>query len=398
MEREKGLIDEILSMVERHERWRGRECINLIPSENVMSPQARALLSSDLAHRYTSSYKFYMGTRFIDEIEHCGEKLAREVFGAETADLRPLSGHVADLIFFANFVKSKDTVVCVSDADGGYPGMWQKALPRLLKYRVAAFPFSKEQMNIKAEEAKELIQRTKPKAVVFGASLFLFPHPVRELAKAAHDVGAVVGYDGSHVMGLIAGKAFQNPLQEGADALFGSTHKSFFGPQGGIFLADKAHGERVKKSIFPAYVDNAHWNRIAALTLALAEMKEFGKQYAAQVIKNAQALAEALSDYEFPVVCPKLGFTSSHQAFLDYGGYKKGRAVAKRLERANIIADCGVRLGTCEVTRRGMKETEMRQVAILIKRVIMDNEKPAEVKKEVTRLAGEFQKVRFCFR
>jgi glycine hydroxymethyltransferase len=196
---------------------------------------------------------------------------------------------------------------------------------------------------------------------------------------------------------LIAGKTFQDPFREGADALFGSTHKSFFGPQGGIFLATREFGEKVKKRIFPAYVDNAHWNRIAALALALAEMKEFGKQYARQVIRNAQALAKALSDYGFPVVCPSLGFTKSHQVFLDYGGYKNGRAIATRLEKANIIADCGVRLGTCEATRRGMKEKEMQQIATLIKRVIVDKEKPAKAKKDATKLATEFQKVNYCF-
>lgn len=392
------MINEILSLVKKHEGWRGNECVNLIPSENVMSPQARALLSSDLTHRYTSSYKFYMGTRFIDEIEEHGEKLAKEVFNAETADLRPLSGHVADLVFFANFTKPKDIVMCVSEADGGYPGMWKKALPKFLKYKVIAFPFSKEKMNVKIEEATALIQRVKPKAVVFGASLFLFPQPVREVVKVARKVNAYVGYDGSHVMGLIAGKTFQDPLREGANALFGSTHKSLFGPQGGIFLADKEHGEKVKKNMFPGYVDNAHWNRIAALTVALAEMKEFGKQYAAQVVKNAQALAKALGDYGFPVVCRSLGYTESHQMFLDYGGYKKGRVVAERLEKANIIADCGVRLGTCEITRRGMKEEEMEEIAVLMKRVIMDKEEPSKVKEEAIKLVSEFQKVEYCFK
>lgn len=362
-----------------------------------MSPQVRALLSSDLAHRYTASPRFYMGTRFTDEIEDCGEELAKKTFNAETATLRPLSGHIADLIFFANFTKPGDTVMCISEQDGGYPGMWRRALPRFLRYKLVALPFSTEQRNIKTEEAKDLIQRIKPKAIVFGASLFLFPHPVRELAQVAHESDMHVGYDGSHVMGLIAGKTFQDPFREGTDALFGSTHKSFFGPQGGIFLATKEFGEKVKKRIFPAYVDNAHWNRIAALTLALLEMKEFGEQYAAQVVKNAQALAKALNDYGFPVVCPSLGFTKSHQVFLDYGGYKEGRAVATKLEKANIIADCGIRLGTCEATRRGMKEKEMQEIAMLIKRVIVDKEKPSKVKKDATKLAGEFQKVTYCF-
>jgi glycine hydroxymethyltransferase len=338
-----------------------------------------------------------MGTRFIDEIENYGEELAKKVFNAETADLRPLSGHIADLIFFANFTKSRDTVVCVSEKDGGYPGMWRRALPKFLKYKLVAFPFSAEHKNINLEEAKEVIQHIKPKAIVFGASQFLFPHPVRELGKLAHGIGAHVGYDGSHVLGLIAGKMFQDPLREGADALFGSTHKSFFGPQGGIFLATREYGEKVKKRIFPIYVDNAHWNRIAALTLALAEMREFGEQYAKQVIKNSRELAKALSDYGFPVACPSLGFTKSHQVFLDYGGHEKGKAIAARLEKANIIADCGVRLGTCEATRHGMKEKEMQQIATLIKRVIVDRERPVKVKKDATDLAAEFQKVNYCF-
>ena len=338
-----------------------------------------------------------MGTRFTDEIEDYGEKLAKKVFHAETADLRPLSGHIADLIFYANFTELGDTIICVSEQDGGYPGMWRRALPKVLRYKAMAFPFSAEQRNIKLEQAKDLITRIKPRVIVFGASLFLFPHPVRELAKTAHEVGANVGYDGSHVMGLIAGKTFQDPFNEGADALFGSTHKSFFGPQGGIFLAKREYGEKVKKRIFPAYVDNAHWNRIAALTLALAEMEEFGARYARQVIKNAQELAKALSDYGFPVVCPDLGFTKSHQVFLDYGEYRKRRTIAMRLEKTNIIVDCAIRLGTCEATRRGMKENDMQHIATLLKRVVIDGEKPAEVKKDAIKLASEFQKAHYCF-
>jgi len=341
-----------------------------------------------------------MGTRFIDEIEQYGEKLAREVFNAETADLRPLSGHIADLIFFGNFTNPKDTVVCVSEDDGGYPGMWRRAIPKLLKHKVVAFPFSKEQRNIKTEAAKELILQVRPKAVVFGASLILFPHPVRELAKVAHKIGAHVGYDGSHVMGLIAGKTFQDPLKEGANVLFGSTHKSLFGSQGGIFLADKEHGEKMKKTVFPAYVDNAHWNRIAALTLALAEVKEFGKDYAAQVVRNAQALAKALSDYGFPVACSSLGYTRSHQVFLDFDGYKseKGEAVAKKLEKANIIVDFGVRLGVCEATRRGMRREEMLAIADFIDRVFRKGEKPNEVKKDVVKFMEDFQDIHYCFK
>lgn len=391
------MIEEILSLVGKHEEWRGKNCLNLIPSENVMSPAVRGLLSSDLGHRYTSRDSFYMGTEFIDEIELYGEKIARELFKAETADLRPLSGHIADLIFLANFTKPNDVLMCVSPEDGGYPGIWKNGLSKFLGLKTVAFPFSKDNMNIKVEQAKDAIKQVRPTVIVFGASLITFPHPVEELTEAAGENGACVGFDGSHVMGLIAGERFQDPLREGASVLFGSTHKTLFGPQGGIVLADKEHGEFLKEKIFPAFVDNAHWNRIAALTLALAEMKKFGRLYAEQVISNAEALARALHDYGFPVLCQHLGFTQSHQVLLDYGNYEGGRVIAEKLQKANIIVDCGVRVGTCEVTRHGMKEGEILKIAELIKRTVIDEERPENIKREVAELCAEFQKVEYSF-
>jgi len=391
------MIEEIIGLVQKHEEWRGKECLNLIPSENVMSPHVRGLLSSELGHRYTARDRFYMGTRFIDEIEQYGEKIAKQVFKAESADLRPLSGHIADLIYLASFAKPDDLLMCISPENGGYPGMWKEGLAGLFRLKTVPFPFQKHDMNIKVEEAKEAIRDVKPKIVVFGASLITFPHPVKELAHVARENGACVGFDGSHVMGLIAGEQFQDPLREGASALFGSTHKTFFGPQGGIILADKEHGEVMKEQIYPAFVDNAHWNRIAALTLALAEMEKFGKAYAKQVIRNSKTLARALDDCGFPVTCKHLGFTQSHQVLLDYGSYEQGRVVAEKLQRANIIVDCGVRIGTCEITRRGMRESEMLKIAELIKRTVFDNEQPENIKKEVAKICAEFQTVEYCF-
>jgi glycine hydroxymethyltransferase len=391
------MIDEIMNLVRKHEEWRGKQCLNLIPSENIMSPSVRSLLSSELAHRYTARDRFYMGTQFVDEIEQYGEKVARELFKAQTADLRPLSGHIADLIVLANITKPGDKFMCVSPEHGGYPGMWKPGLAELLELKTIPFPFSKNDMNIDAPQARETINSVKPKVVIFGASLINFPHPVKELATVARENGAIVGFDGSHVLGLIAGEQFQDPLREGAQALFGSTHKSFFGPQGGILLANKELGELLKEKIYPAFVDNAHWNRIAALTLALAEMKNFGKAYATQIVRNSKSLAKALHDYGCPVVCQHLGFTQSHQVIVDYGDYEKGREIAEKLQRANIITDCVIRFGTCEVTRRGMKETEMLKIAELIKRTVIDTENPETIKKNVAKLAVEFQQAKYCF-
>jgi glycine hydroxymethyltransferase len=275
--------------------------------------------------------------------------------------------------------------------------MWKNGLAGFLNLKAVSFPFSKNDLNIKVEEAKESIKRIKPRIVIFGASYILFQHPVEKLAKIASENGAIVGFDGSHVMGLIAGDEFQDPLREGACALFGSTHKSFFGPQGGIILADKEHGEIIKSKIYPTFVDNAHWNRIAALALALAEMQKFGKSYAKQVVRNSKILAKTLHDYGFPVVCEHLGFTQSHQVILDYGGNENGRKIAEKLQKANIIADCVIRIGTCEVTRRGMKGNEMLKIAELIKRTIVDGEKSENITKDVAKLCSEFQKVEYCF-
>ncbi len=393
-----GIVTEILSLVHDHEEWRGKKCLNLIPSENITSPAVQELVRSDLGHRYTARDSFYMGTKFIDKIEEVGEKLAKELFHAETADLRPLSGHIADLIFLGSFTKPKDVVMCVSSEDGGYPGIWKDGLAKFLRFKVFALPFVKRDMNIDIEKAQEAIRKVQPRVIIFGASLITFPHPVKELVKSARENDVHVGYDGSHVMGLIAGGQFQDPLREGADALFGSSHKTLFGPQGGIILADKEHGESLKQGIFPTFVDNAHWNRIAALTLALAETKEFGREYAKQVVDNAKVLAEALHDYDFPVMCQHLGFTKSHQVLLDYGDYEGGRVIAERLERANIIADCGVRIGTCEATRRGMKRDEMFKIAEMMKRTIIDKEQPKRIQHDVARLCADFQQVEFCFK
>jgi glycine hydroxymethyltransferase len=391
------MITEILNLVKKHEQWRGKDCINLIPSENVMSPHVRSLLSSEIGHRYTSPDSFYMGTQFMDKIETLGETIAKEVFKAKTADLRPLSGHIADWILLANLTRQGDIVMCISPEDGGYPGIWKNGLSSTLNLKVAPFPFSKDKMNIQVNETKELIAEIKPKILVFGASLLLFPNPVKELKGAANDVDAHIGFDGSHVMGLIAGGEFQQPLEEGSSALFGSTHKSFFGPQGGILLANKEIGSILKEKIYPAFVDNAHWNRIAALTLALAEMKKFGCEYARQIIRNAQCLARALAENGLPIVGSALGYTMSHQVLMDFGGYKHGRQVAEKLAKCNIIADCGVRLGTSEVTRRGMKEDEMEKIAQLIHGITLGNTSPEKIKGEVKKLAEEFSNISYCF-
>ncbi len=327
----------------------------------------------------------------MDELEALGEKIACEVFQADWASLRPLSGHMADMIMVSTLTKPGGSILTVDPANGGYPGLSdQGGYPTFVNVKNLYFPYDSEKMNIDVEKSRALIEAEKPSLVVFGQSYFLFPHPVKELAQTCRSAGSRVAFDGSHVLGLLAGGEFQKPLAEGAELLLGSTHKSLFGPQGGIILGVKTVENEVKGRQFPGLVDNAHWNRIAALTWALDEARRNGGKYAAAVIANAKALGKALYEGGVPVKCSEYGFTGSHQVFLGITGEQEIDRLTKRLEEANIIVDRGIRLGTCEATRRGMKPRDMERLAEMIVRV-NKGEEPTRIRRDATKMRREFR-------
>jgi len=204
--------------LDRHERWRREQCLNLIASENVTSAAVRRILGSDLGHRYTAPDHFYLGCKFTDQIEDTARCLVREVFSSEWADVRPLSGHIADMTLLSAFAQRGDKIMTIGTEYGGYPGTSEVGYPRILGLVNVHFPFDKDTWNIQIEKTIELITDEAPKLVILGASYLLFPHPVRELAKVCRESGAMLAYDGSHVMGLIAGGAFQQPLKEGLES------------------------------------------------------------------------------------------------------------------------------------------------------------------------------------
>ncbi len=342
-----------------------------------------------MGHRYRADDNFYKGTRFMDGLETLGEKLACELFGSDWASLRPLSGHSADMIMISTLTRPGESILSVDPANGGYPGISDQGYPPFVNVKNLYFPFDSERMNIDAEKARTLIEEKKPSLVVFGQSFFLFPHPVSELAKSCKSAGSDVAFDASHVMGLIAGGRFQDPLREGADLLLGSTHKSFFGPQGGIILGTKASEAKVRGRQFPGLVDNAHWNRVAGLIQALDESRRNGSRYSSQVIANAQALAKALHEGGIPVKCADYGFTGSHQVFLDIEGDEAIDKLTTRLEEANIIVDRGIRFGTNEATRRGMKQREMEKIAELVVEIYKGGNADA-IRKKTVRLRRSF--------
>jgi Glycine/serine hydroxymethyltransferase len=211
---------------------------------------------------------------------------------------------------------------------------------------------------------------------------------------------------------LIAGGKFQDPLREGADVLTASTHKTFPGPQGGVIFCKKELAREIDLAVFPGTVSNHHLHHLAAFGITLAEMKEFGQEYAEQVIKNAKHLAKVLYKMGFNALCKRYDFTESHQIVIDVADLGGGREVAVRLEDAGIILNgnllpldsdmdvdkpSGIRIGTQELTRIGMKEEEMKEVAEFLERVLLKEEPPERVNKDVVKMKKRYQHVHYCF-
>jgi len=401
-------VDVIKNIVREHTDWRG-SCLNLIASENVVSKAVREMLISDLGNRYAIGFlhnRFYSGTKYVDELEGVTTDLAKRVFLAEHVNYVPISGTMANLVLFNALTNPGDVVTALSVIDGGHASF--RECSKIHGVSLVPLPFSTETMNINTDEARRLIVRVKPKLILLGASEILFPHPVKEIRQMADEVGAIVAYDAAHVLGLIAGGKFQDPLKEGADVVTGSTHKTFFGPQGGIILCRNRYAKDIDNAAWQL-VNNHHVHRVAGLSVALAEFLAFGPEYVDQIIRNAQRLGEELYNMGLEVLGANLGFTKSHEVIFK-GVNNNGDATAKKLEDASIIAtktplpydkteeECsGVRLGTQEITRLGMVEDDMNKVADLIKRTIMDREDPMRIRAEVKALLANHKEVKFSF-
>lgn len=411
--------------MKEHHDWFNKS-IPLIASENIPSPAVREAIISDFGNRYAEGWpgdRVYAGCTYIDQVEIICNDLAKKVFRAEFADCRATSGVVANLAIYAAFSNPGDYMMAASIPNGGHISHGKKehsgTAGLVHGLNIEHYPFSKEEMTIDVDgtkrKIKEMIHNGKvPKIGMFGGSLFLFPHPVKELSNFMHDHGMYINYDGAHVAGLIAGGEFQDPLKEGADSMTMSSHKTLWGPQGGIIVSFEKRADAIKKAIFPGNTSSHHLHHVAGKAIALAESLEFGKDYAKQVIKNAKALAEALVDYGFRVLGEKRGYTASHQIAVDVSKFGDGGSVEKNLEKANIILNrqllpgdikagrhymhpSGVRIGVPETTRLGMKQGEMKEIANFIKRVVVNMQDPNIVAKDVADFRKQFQKVQYTF-
>jgi glycine hydroxymethyltransferase len=412
-------MERTFELLRSHHEWM-EGTINLIASENVTSLAVREALLTDFQHRYAEGWpgeRVYAGCRYIDEVELLGIELAKELFGAEHVNIQPVSGVTANLAMYTSLTEPGDRMMCLAIPSGGHISMGKKRLGgtagAVHGLEVEYWPFDGKRMNIQVDEALRKVRELKPKLLLFGGSVLLFPHPVKEFREVAEELGAYIGYDAAHVVGLIAGKQFQDPLREGADVMTCSTHKTLPGPQHGMIMCRKELAEAVNRAVFPGVVSNHHLHCVAALNVALAEMLEFGREYAAQIVRNAKALAEELYEGGLKVLAADLGFTSSHTVLVEVVKEGGGREAEERLERANILVNRnllpwdvregrnyknpgGIRLGVSEVTRLGMKEEEMGRVAEFILKVIK-GEAPERVAQEVREFRSKFTKIHYAF-
>jgi glycine hydroxymethyltransferase len=416
----------ITSLVKQHEKWFS-ESLPLIASENVASRGVKEVLASDLGQRYAEGWpgeRVYAGCRYIDQIELSAIDLAKRLFKAEFVDVRPVSGACANLAVYSALSEPNDTMMALSIPNGGHVSAGKKEFSGTAGLvhglQIEYFAFDKASMNIDVDESKKRMRalhaegKSKLKLLMFGGSLLLFPQPVRELSEVAEEIGAIPCYDAAHVAGLIAGGEFQDPLREGAHLMTFSTHKTLFGPQGGTIVSRLQYEESIKKAVFPGTSSNHHLHSVAAKALTFAEFLKYGRAYARDVVRNAIALAERLSELGETVVGENMGFTKSHQVALDVTKYGDGGFVEKKLESMNIIANRqllpgdlqagrhytnpgGVRLGVSELTRLGMKKDEMHEVADIL-HLALNSEKAPDVKKRVARLRKSHQEVHYSFK
>ncbi len=397
-----------------HNKW-FEESIPMIASENLMSPLAKEVMISDFADRYAEGLpgkRYYQGNIFVDKVEVKATEIAKDLFKADFADVRPISGTVANMAVLFAFAEPGDIITTCALAQGAHISTCEFGAFGQRSVKSVNYPFNEEDMNIDVDGTIKLLKEVKPKVAQFGLSVFLFPPPLKELQDTFNEIDCLVWEDCAHVLGLIAGGEFHDPLREGVNIISSSTHKTFPGPNHGMLLGANLTDEQEKqlqKAVFPGVTSSHHLHAMASLAITLAEMEVFAKEYASQTCKNARQLGESLYELGVPVLCPDLGFTRSHAIAVDVSEFGGGKDCAQWLEDANIICNknmlprdtsavrpSGLRLGAQEMTRLGMKESEMKVVAELIARVVK-GEDPAKVKEDVKDFKKDFEDIKFCF-
>ena len=387
---------ELFSIVER-ELERQNTTLQLIASENFTSPAVLEATGSVLTNKYSEGYpgkRYYGGNEVIDQVEDLARERARSLFGADHANVQPHSGANANMAVYLSLLQPGDTVLGMRLDQGGHltHGSPVNASGKL--FRFVAYGVTESDERIDFDEVRDVARRERPKLIVAGATAYsriIDPRPFREVAD---EIGALFMFDAAHIAGLIAGGQHPNPVEYGADIVTFTTHKTLRGPRSGCILSTAALAETIDKSVFPGLQGGPLDHVIAAKAVAFFEaaQPEF-KEYAAQIVRNAEALARSLAEHGLRLVS---GGTENHLMLVDLRTFDadlSGKKARLALDKAGISLNentvpndprppyitSGLRIGTPATTTQGMKEAEMATIGSLIHRVLVGRDDEAEV-------------------
>ena len=405
------LRDRLDALVAENQAIHEVACFNLNPATNVMNPRAEAMLSSGLGSRPSLGYpgdKYEMGLEAIEQIEMIAAELCAEVFDADFAEIRVPSGAMANLYGFMATCRPGDTIIAPPASVAGHVTHHAAGCAGLYGLRVVEAPVLKDGYTIDADALMAVAQAERPKLITVGASLNLFEHPVAEVRAVADAVGAKVMFDAAHQCGIIAGRAWRNPLKDGAHFMTMSTYKSLGGPAGGLIVTDDADlAEAFDRIAFPGMTANFDAAKSAALAVTMLDWRDHGRDYAAQMIKVAQVLAAALAAQDVPVFETAQGVTASHQFAIRAARYGGGQAASKHLRRAGFLASGiglpidavpgdlnGLRFGTPELVHWGVGVQHVDRLAGLIAHALQRDD-PDALAEEVAGWRATFDRVHF---
>lgn len=411
-----SLVASATRLVEQHDEWRAT-ALNLIPSDTCMSLHTRRLLGADLASRANEGYPgakdhpTALISRYSDECEALLIALASELFDSPFVEWRAQSTSLANFLALRATTRPGDSIlVQAGGPGGGNYGYRPEGLPAMLGLTAHELP-SSGLFEIDLDAALKLVAEVRPTAIVVGGTKVLFPYPVAELHEVAAAIGCSIVFDGAHLGPLIASGVFPNPLRDGADVLTTGTHKMMGGPVGGLALSRRTEvAGRMAEDVFPGgLIQTRDLACLAAAVIALAEVREFGAEYAGQCVRNARALGRALEDAGVPAIGAERSYTHTHQVFAgpitpDPVAMVPLFAEAGLLVHATSLPastasapQIGFRLSVQEPTRRGMREPEMEQIAVLLAGAVSGHLSTERLEREVQSLMSAFTQVGFTF-
>ena len=405
------IAGEISQLTALNRRIYEQDCFNLNPAGNVMNPRAEAFLAEGLGSRPSLGYpgdKYEMGLEAVEQIEAITAELCAEIFQAKYAEIRVASGAMANLYAFMAICKAGDTIIVPSASIGGHVTHQLAGAAGLYGLDIHEAPVDAANFTVDLEGLRKLARSLKPKLITIGGSLNLFAHPVKEVRAIADEVGAKVMFDAAHLCGMIAGRAWANPLLEGAHLMTMSTYKSLGGPAGGLIVTNDAGlAHRLDAIAYPGMTANFDVAKSAALALTMLDWREHGQDYAKTMIRVAKALALELDKNGIPVFAGAGGFTTSHQFSVKSEKFGGGQTASKKLRKANLLVSGiglpvptvtgdlnGIRFGTPEIVRWGVDETDAAQLAGFVARALASND-PVSLASEVSQFRSKFSRLHY---